>query len=65
MHIFLLLRHPVVSDSLQPHGCSTSGLPVLHHLLKFAEVHVHGNSDAIQPFHPLKPSSSVLNLSQN
>ena len=37
--------------------CSTPGLPVPDHLLKFAEVHVHCISDAIQPFHPLIPSS--------
>ena len=40
------------------------GLPVPHHLLEFAQVHVHCISDAIQPSHPLKPSSSsALNLS--
>ena len=33
--------------------CSTPGLPVPHHLLKFAQVHVHCISDAIQPSHPL------------
>ena len=37
--------------------CSTPGLPVPHHLLKFAQVHVHCVSDAIQPSHPLTPSS--------
>ena len=48
--------------------CSTPGLPVPHHLLEFAQVHVrvHGISDAIQPSHPLTPSSSsALNLSQH
>ena len=46
--------------------CSTPGLPVPHHLLKFAQVHVHCISDAIQPSHPLTPSSpSALNLSQH
>ena len=44
--------------------CSTPGLPVSHHLLKFAQVHVH-SCDAIQPSHPLMPfSPSALNLSQ-
>ena len=31
----------VTSDSLQPHGCSTPGSPVFHHLPKFAQIHVH------------------------
>ena len=29
--------------------------PVLHHLLEFAQTHVHGVGDAIQPSHPLSP----------
>ena len=33
------------------------GLPVPHHLLEFAQVHAHCISDAIQPSHPLIPSS--------
>ena len=46
--------------------CSTPGLSVPHHLLKFAQVHVHCKCVAIQPSHPLTPSSpSVLNLSQH
>ena len=39
-------------------GCSTQCFPVLHHLLEFAQVHVHCISDAIQPSQPLLPSSS-------
>ena len=39
-----------------PVDCSTPGFPVLHHLLEFAWVHVHGIGDAIQPSHPLSPS---------
>ena len=35
--------------------CSKLGLPVPHHHTKFAQVHVHCISDAIQPFHPLMP----------
>ena len=46
-------------------GYSTSGLPVPHHLLELAQVHVHGISDGIQPSHPLLPSSSAFNLSQH
>ena len=49
-----------------PMDCSMLGLPVPHCLSKFAEVHVHCISDAIQPSHPLTPSSpSALNLSQH
>ena len=45
--------------------CSVPGLPVPHHLSKFAQVHVHFIDDTIQPSHPLMPSSSALNLSQH
>ena len=49
-----------------PRDCSTPGLSVPHHLPKFAQVHVHCISDAIQPPHPLMSSSpSVFNLSQH
>ena len=40
-----------------PVDCSTPGLPVRHHLLEFAQVHMHCIGDAIQPSHPLLPSS--------
>ena len=44
--------------------CSLPGLPVPHQLLKFAQVHCVG--DAIQPPHPLMPSSpSTLSLAQH
>ena len=42
-----------------PMDCSTAGLPVPHHLLEFAQVHVHCIGDAIQPSHPLTPSSPL------
>ena len=48
-----------------PMGCSTSVLPVPHHLPEFAQVHVHCISDAIQPSQTLTASFSVLNLSQH
>ena len=45
---------------------STPGLPVPHHLPEFAEVHAQCISDAVQPSHPLTPSTpSALNLSQH
>ena len=53
---------PILCD---PTDCSSPGFPVPHHLPKFAQVHVHCISDAIQPSHPLIPSSSALNLSQH
>ena len=44
--------------------CRAPGLPVPHHLLKFAQVHVHCIGDAVQPSHPLTPSSpSALSFS--
>ena len=49
-----------------PMDGSMPGLPVPHHLLKFAQVRIHCVSDATQPSHPLTPSSpSALNLSQH
>ena len=44
--------------------CSTPGFPVLHHLLEFAQTHVHWVSDAIQPSRPLSHSSPAFSLSQ-
>ena len=42
--------------------CSIRGLPVPHHLPKFAQVHVHCISDAIQPSHPMMPSSPLPSI---
>ena len=43
--------------------CSTPGFPVLCHLPELAQTHVHWVSKAIQPSHPLSPtSSSTFNL---
>ena len=36
-----------------PVDCSKPNFPVIHHLPKFAQTHVHWVSDAIQPSHPL------------
>ena len=52
--------------TLRPHGCSTPGFPVHHHLLEFAQTHVHWVGHTIQPSHPLlSPSPPALNLSQH
>ena len=48
-----------------PVDCSRPGFPVLHYLPEFAQTHVHWVSDAIQPSHPLSPSSLALSLSQH
>ena len=55
-----------ISDSLRPHGLSTPGFPVHHQLSEFAQTHVHRLGDAIQPSHPLLPTSPpTFNLSQH
>ena len=52
---------PTICD---PMDCSTLGFPVLHHLPRFAQIHVRG--DAIKPSHPLSsPSPPAFNLSQH
>ena len=43
-----------------PVDCSMPGLPVPHHLLEFAQVHIQGIGDAIQPSHPLLFLPSIL-----
>ena len=48
-----------------PMNCCTSGFPVRHYLLEFAQIHVHWVSDTIQPSHPLLSSSLALSLSQH
>ena len=42
---------------------SVPDLPVPHHLLELAQVHVHCVSHSVQPSHPLMPCSA-LDLSQ-
>ena len=48
-----------------PTDCSTPGFPVHHQLPELAQTHVHRVGDAIQPSHPLSPSSPALSLSQH
>ena len=55
--------YPTLSD---PTDCIKLNLPVPHHLPKFAQVHIHCISDAVQLSHPLTPSfPSILSLSQH
>ena len=42
-----------------PRDCSMPGFPVHHQLQELAQTHVHRVSGAIQPSHPLLPSSSI------
>ena len=60
---------PVTKSCLtlcDPVNCSMPRFPVLHHLLEFAQTHVHWVNEAIQPSHPLSPPSpSALSLSQH
>ena len=52
-----------LKDSMNQRALS---FPVLHHLPKLAQTHVHWVSDAIQLSHPLStPSPPVFNLSQH
>ena len=47
-------------------NCSMLGFPVFHYLPEFAQTHDHSVSDAIQPTHPLSPTSPLaLSLSQH
>ena len=49
-----------------PMNRSTPGLPLHHHLLEFAQTHVHQVGDATQPSHPLpSPSPPTPNPSQH
>ena len=56
--LLLLFSSSVVSNSLQPISCCTPGLPVLHHLPEFAQIHVHWVGDAIHHLTLCDPLSS-------
>ena len=51
IHLPSVVQLPSPVRLCDPMDCSTPGFPILHHLLEFAQVHVHWVSDAIQPFH--------------
>ena len=64
--LLLLLLFSRVQLFVTPMDCSTPVFPVFHHLLEFAQTHVHWVDDAIQPSYPLPPSSPpALNLSKH
>ena len=60
---------PVAKSCLtlcNPMDYSTWGFPILHHLLEFAQTHIHWVRGAIQPSYPLSPPSPpAFNLSQH
>ena len=56
----------VVSDSLQPHELQHARPPCPSETPEFTQTHVDWIDDAIQPSHPLSPSSPpAFNLSQH
>ena len=64
--VALVVQSPSHVQLCDPMDSRIPGLPVPHHVLKFAQVRVHYIGDAIQSSHPLTPSSlSALNLSQH
>ena len=50
---------PTISDHMD---CRMPGFPILRCLLEFAQTHVHRVSDAIQPSHPLSPTSPPASI---
>ena len=65
MDFLLLFSCQVVSDSV-PAWTAAPQVSLSFTISQFAQVHVHWISDAIQPSHPLLPSSpSAFNLSQH
>ena len=61
----MLFSSPVCLTLCNPMDRNTPGLPIPHHLLEFAQIHIHCIGDAIQLSHPLTSSSSALNLCQH
>jgi len=63
LHLVVGVQSKSCPTLRDPRGCSMPGFRVPHHLLERAQVQVHWIGDAIQPSHPLSPSSSAFNLS--
>ena len=57
-----MFSRSVMSNFCDPLGCSTLGSPVLHYLPEFAQTHVHGVDDAIQPSHLQSPPSLLPSI---
>ena len=60
--LLLLFICPVCTTHCDPMDCRLPVFTVLHHLLELTQIHVHWVSDAIQPSHPLLPTSPALNF---
>ena len=56
--VLLLFSHSVVSDYLRPHGLQQDRLPVPHHLLEFAQVHMLGHKTSLNKFMRTRITSS-------
>jgi len=52
------------STLCDPMDCNTPDFPVLHHLPRFAQTHVHWVGEDIQPSYPLSPPTPKINISQ-
>ena len=67
IHLYkLVVQSPSCVWLCNPMDCSMPDLLVPYHLPEFAQVHVHCTGDALQPSHPLTPSSpSALDISQH
>ena len=52
----------MVSNSLRPHEQQHTRLSYPSYLPEFSQTHVHWVSDAIQPCHPLSPSSPLPSI---
>ena len=64
--VFVVQSSSHVWLSVTPKDCSMPGLSIPHHLLEFAQFHIHWIGDATQPSHSLLPSfPSAFNLSQH
>ena len=64
--LVVVVQLPSLVRLCSPVDCSMPGLPVPDQLLEFVQVQVHCICDAVQPSHPLMPSSpSALDLSQH
>ena len=65
MHVQFSSVTQLCQNLCDPMDCSTTGFPVLHHLLELAQPHVQQVSDTIQISCPLSSPSSAFNLSQH
>ena len=73
MHFYIVLYYDCCCAVAQscltlydPMDCNTPAFPVLHHLLKFTQTHVHWVCDAMHSSHPLSsPFPPAFNLSQH